>query len=322
MTRNTRSRSETRGRSAERPREIPGPGWRDILWRVYAEISADHVSVVAAGTAFFGLLALFPALGALVALAGLILEPATVAAQFDAMVGVLPPEAADILQSQMTEVAGASETGIGAAAILGFLLSLYSASKGTQTLMEGMNIAYDEEETRGFVARYATALLLTLLLIVGAVIALAATVAVPALLEALPLPGAVETLISVGRWVILAGLAILGFAILYRYGPSRDAPKWRWVSVGAVVATVLWILGSLAFSVYVQNFGSYNESFGAIGGVIVLLTWLWLSAFIVLLGAELNSEMEHQTRRDTTTGPREPMGERGAVKADTLGEVP
>ncbi|WP_415836546.1 YihY/virulence factor BrkB family protein [Palleronia rufa] len=286
------------------------------------EITTDHVSVVSAGVAFFGLLAIFPAIAALMSIAGLLLDPGAIEEQIAGITAVLPQNAASILEGQASKVASGAGGGIGLAAIVGLLLSLYSASKGMKALMEGMNIAYDEEEDRGFIMQNVVALALTLFLIVGLLIALAFTIVVPAFLGNLGLPDAVVALVTYGRWLILAILTMLGLAVLYRYGPSRDDPEWQWVSVGAIVATIFWIIGSIAFSVYVRNFGSYNESYGALGGVIILLTWFWLSAFIVLLGAELNSEMEAQTERDTTTGPPERKGRRGAEKADHVGETP
>ncbi len=312
----------SRGRSARRPSEIPAKGWRDIALRVWTELTVDHVTVVSAGVAFFGLLAIFPAIGALISIAGLVMDPATIEAQIESTASVLPQNAATILQEQARSVASNSGTGLGLAAIFGVILSLYGASKGMRTLMEGMNIAYDEEETRGFVAQYALSMVLTLFLILGVLIALAFTVVVPALLGSLGLPDQIVTLVEWGRWPLLAVLTVLGLAVLYRFGPSREDPTWRWVSWGSVVATGLWVIGSIAFSIYVRNFGSYSESYGALGGVIILLTWLWLSAYIVLLGAEINSEMEHQTKRDTTTGERQPKGKRGAVKADEVGRSP
>ncbi len=315
------SRSD-RGRRARTPSEIPTKGWRDIAFRVWEELTADHVSVVSAGVAFFGLLAVFPAIGAIVSITGLFMDPAAIEAQLESVASVLPQNAASILQDQVRAVASNSGTGLGLAAIAGVILSLYGASKGMRTLMEGMNIAYDEEEERGFVKEYAVSFVLTLLLILGLLVALGVTVVVPALLGNLGLPETIVTLVEWGRWPLLAAFTMLGLAVLYRYGPSREDPEWRWVSWGSVAATILWIAGSIGFSIYVRNFGSYNESYGALGGVIILLTWLWLSAFIVLLGAEINSEMEHQTERDTTTGRTLPRGERGAVKANEVGRSP
>jgi membrane protein len=316
------SARSNRGRDAARPQEIPKSGWRDILLRLKDEMTNDHVSVVAAGVAFFGLLAVFPAIAALISIAGLVMDPAMVEEQLNQTASMLPEQAAAIIRGQAMSLASGASTGLGLAMIGGLLLTLYSASKGMKTLMEGMNIAYNEEESRGIIALNVTAILLTLFLIVGVIIAVAFTVAAPAMLSILGLGGALDALITYARWPILAVLAVLGLAVIYRYGPSRENPRWSWVSPGAIVATLIWILGSIAFSIYVRNFGTYNETYGALGGVIILLTWLWLSAFVVLMGAELNSEMEHQTARDTTTGAPRRQGERGAVKADTVGRSP
>ena len=305
-----------RGRQAKTPGEIPAAGWKDIAWRVKAEVDDDHVATFAAGVAFFGLLALFPAVGAMIALAALAIDPVMIELEMESLLSALPPGAGEILQQQLRDVVAASRGGMGLAALAALLVSLYSASKGMKVLIEGMNLAYGEKEKRGFVKLNLLALGMTFAAIVGLIAALAAMVAVPALLESLGLSGVAEALLRYGRWVVLAALALFGLAALYRYGPSRDKPKWRWVSPGSIAATVLWIAGSALFSIYAANFGSYNETYGALGGVIVLLTWLWLSAFIVLLGAELNAEIEHQTAQDTTEGSEQPMGRRGAEMAD------
>lgn len=308
-----------RGRNAETPAEIPAKGWKDIAWRVKDEIADDHVATFAAGVAFFGLLALFPAVGATIALAALALDPLMIEAQLGSLLTALPAEAAQILEGQLTEVAAAAGGGMKLAALFGLLVSLYSASKGMKVLLEGMNLAYDEDEKRGFLRLNLLAIGMTLGAIVGIIAALAAMVAIPAILNTVGLSQAGELLLRHGRWLVLAAMAMLGLAALYRFGPSRDAPKWRWVTPGSLVATVLWIAGSALFSIYASNFSSYNETYGTLGGVIMLLTWLWLSAFIVLLGAEVNAEIEHQTRRDTTQGPDAPLGKRGAAMADTVG---
>jgi membrane protein len=305
------------GRNASRPREIPKPGWREIFGRVKTSITDDHVSIVAAGVAFFGLLAIFPAIAAFVSIAGLILDPATVQDQLATVSGALPPEAAEIIESQARDVASGG-SGIGLAAAGGILISLYSASKGMKSLMEGMNIAYGEDEDRGLIALNVTALALTLFLILGVLIAIILVLAAPAVLGFLNLPQPADSLITWGRWPLLAILTILGLSVVYRYGPSREDPEWRWVSAGAVLATVIWLVGSVALSIYVRNFGGYNETYGALGGVIILLLWLWLSGFVVLLGAELNAEVEHQTAKDTTTGKPRPKGARGARMADSV----
>ncbi|MDM8167660.1 YihY/virulence factor BrkB family protein [Roseovarius sp.] len=309
--------AKPRGQAATHPVEIPRRGWWDIVRRLVWGIPADHLSVVAAGVAFFGLLAIFPAVVALISIAGVLLDPVDVASQLEAYIGMLPQEAAAIIQDQVLKVTGGDEAATGFAAILGLLLAIYGATRGMMTLMEGMNIAYGESETRGFVALYATGVALTLVIIVGLLTALVFMIVLPAVVGFLGLPGKVETAIVWLQWPVLALLAVLGLAVLYRFGPARAKARWRWISPGAVVATFLWMLGTIGFSLYTQNFASYNETYGTLGGVIILLTWLWLSSFIVLAGAKLNAEIEHQTRRDTTTGPPRPEGERGAIKADT-----
>jgi membrane protein len=309
--------STERGRSAERPSDIPAPGWKDILLRTKDELTDDHVSVIAAGVAFFGLLAAFPAIAATISIAGIFTDPMSVEQALEGWLSGLPQGAGAILQDQVREVSAQGSTSLGWGALLGILIALYGASKGMRTLMEGMNVAYDEDEKRGFVRLTLTALALTVLLIVGLLVAVGFTLVLPLLLEQTGLPSALAFL----SWPVMAVIAIGGLSVLYRYGPSRDQPKWRWTTPGSTVAIVIWIAGTFAFSIYVRNFGSYNETYGTLGGIIVLLTWLWLSAYIVLLGAELDSEIEHQTRTDTTTGPAEPMGQRGAVMADTLGET-
>ena len=305
------------GRSAETPARIPAAGWKQILWRVKDEISQDHISVVAAGVAFYALLSIFPAIAALVSIAGLVLDPADIAGQLDTVVAMLPEEAAGILQDQVAKVTTGSETGTGLVALFGVAVALYGAMKGVMTLIEGLNIAYDEEETRGTIKLYLTALAITIGAILGTAAGLGLMILLPSLVAWGNLPPILETVINVLRWPLMAALAMLGLAALYRFGPSRAEPKWRWISIGSVVATTLWIVGTLGFSIYVRNFGSYTETYGTLGGVIVLLTWLWLSAFVILGGAELNAETEQQTEKDTTTGAPLPMGQRDAVKADT-----
>lgn len=312
--------SDTRsqaGDHADSPRGISAGGWKQILWRVKDEIATDHISVVSAGIAFYALLSFFPAIAALVSIAGLILDPADVASQLDTVAAMLPAEAAAIIHDQLIKVSSGDETGTGLVAFFGIAIALYGAMKGVLTMMEGLNIAYDEEETRGMVKLYLTSLAITIGGVLGTAAGIGLMVLLPSLIALGNLSPALETAVSLLRWPLMAILAMLALAALYRFGPSRAEPKWRWVSVGAVVATVLWLLGTAAFTIYVQNFGSYTETYGTLGGVIVLLTWMWLSAFVVLGGAELNAEIEQQTARDTTTGAPRPMGTRGAVKADT-----
>ena len=311
-----------RGRDADSPMEIGRRGWWDILLRVKDEVSRDHVMLVAAGVAFYGLLAIFPGIAALMAVAGLVLEPQTVVDQLGQIGAVLPQQASDIIVGQAEGVAGSQDSGLGFAAILGILLAFWSASAGVSALMEGINLAYDEKDQRGFLKRTFVRLALTLGLILTLIAIVAIAVVLPVALQFLTALGPVaETLIAILRWAVIFAIVVAMLAALYRFGPNRDDAQWRWTTPGALVATALWLVGSVAFALYVRNFASYQETFGALAGVVILLVWLWLSAIIILLGAELDSEMEAQTRRDTTTGPDEPMGRRGARKADNLGEA-
>jgi membrane protein len=318
-----RAGTETeRGRQAVRPQEIPKPGWRDILWRTKAELTQDHVSMVAASIAFYGLLAMFPTIAAMISIWGLLFDPQQIAQQIESISGALPQDAAGIVNDQARTVAGGAGAGVSLAAVVGILLALYSASKGMQAMIEGLNIVYDEDEKRGFVKLTLVTLILTVGLIAMMILALGLIAVMPALLGNLGLGEVFRVLLTYARWPLLLVVALVGLGILYRYAPSREVPQWQWVSPGAVIATVLWLIGSIIFSIYVRNFGSYNETYGSLGAVVILLMWFWLSAFIVLLGAEVNCELERQTERDTTAGRPKPRGERGAYAADTVGEKP
>jgi membrane protein len=322
LERLVRDTEQGRGREAARPQEIPKAGWRDILWRTKAELSGDHVSMVAASIAFYGLLAMFPAVAAMISIWALMFDPQQIAEQIATVSGALPEDAAAIINDQAQSVAAGAGAGVSLAAAGGILLALYSASMGMTALIEGLNIIYDEEEERGFVKLTLMTLILTVGLIVMMVLALGLIAVMPALLGNLGLSDALRTVLAYARWPLLLVVTLVGLAVLYRYAPSRNEPQWQWVSPGAAIATVLWLIGSIAFSIYVRNFGSYNETYGSIGAVVILLMWFWLSAFIVLLGAELNCEIERQTARDTTAGRAKPMGQRGAYAADTIGEKP
>jgi membrane protein len=316
------STASDRGRSADRPSDMPASGWRDVLWRLWAQIGEDNVSIVAAGVAFYVMLALFPAITAFVSLFGLISDPGQVQEQFENLRGVMPDDAWSILNDQLTAVASAQTSNLGISALVGLVLALWSAGAGVRAMMTALNIAYHEREKRGFLRFYATAFLFTIGIALLGIISLGVIVIVPVLLNLIELGGIAQVLVRLLPWLVLAGFVAIALGFLYRYGASRAEPKTRWVSWGAILATVLWIGASLLFTIYVSNFGSYNETYGALGAVMVLLLWLWISAFIVLVGAELNAELEHQTERDTTTGRPKPRGERGAYVADHVGEVP
>ncbi|SFB85090.1 YihY/virulence factor BrkB family protein [Tropicimonas isoalkanivorans] len=309
--------TDVRGTTATKPTEIPMRGWMEIGLRTWRRAGEDHISLIAAGVAFYGLLAIFPAITALVAVGGLVMDPVEVGQKIDTVATVVPREAFGIIESQATKVAGAQSTGLGLAAIFGILLAIYSSSKGVRSLVEGLNIAYEEKDTRGFIKQNLVVLALTLFLIVGMLLGIFATTVLPVVLSVVNLGMVTELLISAARWVVMFLLTIGGIMVLYRYGPHRATAQWSWLSPGATLACIVWLGASMLFAVYADNFANYNESFGTLGGVIALLMWLWISAYVILLGAELDAEMEQQTTEDTTTGSPMPMGVRGATKADT-----
>lgn len=310
--------NDGRGRLADAPQQITLAGWRDILKRFLADIGRDNVSLMAAGIAFYGLLSLAPAFTALVALYGLVADPAAVQAQVASLEGLVPPEARTLIAEELTAIVQAHSSSLGAGVILGLLIALWSANSSTSALMSALNVAYGEREKRSLLRYYGSALVLTVCGVIFGALALLLIAVIPAVLGWLPLGAYGRALVSVLRWPVLLILFSAGLGVIYRYAPSRNAPRWRWVSWGAAAATVLWIAGSALFSIYVDRFATYNKTYGSLGAVVILLMWLWLSAYAVLLGAELDAEMEHQTLRDTTDRPAKPIGRRGAYVADTV----
>lgn len=315
-----RRRGGRRGRYAERPGRIPPKGWLDIAKRALREVGRDHVSIVAAGVAFYAFLAIFPAIAAAISIYGLVLDPQTVQQQFTQLAAVLPEQARGLMLDQLSQIVGASSGALSWGLAFSVLLALWSANKGAKALFEGLDIAYNEESSRNFIVQNALTLLFTLGAIVVAIAAVALIVALPIAINLLPIPAVAQVAARVARWVILAVVAYFGLGLLYRYAPSRAKPRWRWVNWGAGLATLLWLIGSWAFSFYVANFGSYNKTYGSLAAVVILLFWLFLTAFVILLGAEVNEAAELQTSKDTTSGPEKPMGERGAWAADHVDE--
>ncbi len=309
---------ELPGVDADRPSQIPAAGWKQILRRSWRETMEDDIPLLAAGVAFFAFLALFPGLIAGMTLYGLVADPAQVQEQVASLSKVLPRETAELLQDRALELTTRSDEALGVGLVVSLLIALLSASGGVANLIKAVNTAYDERESRSFLARRAAALLLTVCAVVFLVVAVGVITVVPVVMNGLGLDAAGRLLVQVLRWGGLVAFVLVALGVVYRYAPDRANAKVRWIGLGSVVATALWALGSAVFSLYVSTFGTYGETYGALAGVVVLLLWLFLTAFIVLLGAEINSEMEHQTAKDTTQGPAQPMGERGAVKADTV----
>lgn len=308
-----------RGRVAEAPTQIPYRGWRDILIRTFNEFFADRVLSLSAGVTFYTLLAIFPALAAFISLYGLFLDPASIQSQLEAASWFLPAGAIEVMRDQIARLLANGPSSLGLRFFFSLALALWSANAGTKAVIEALNIAYEEEERRSFVRLTLTTLGFTLAAILFAVVALAAVVALPLVLKVLYLPSGTEWLISLLRWPALAVVVAFVITVVYRFGPCRQRPQWRWVSMGSAVAAVLWLAASVGFSWYVSRFASYEQTYGSLGAVVGFMVWIWLSVTVVLLGAELNAEIEHQTALDTTTGPPLPMGARGAEMADTLG---
>jgi membrane protein len=310
-----------RGRDASKPSEIPAKGWMDILWRVYNNISEHRLISIAAGVTFFVLLAIFPAIAALVAIYGLVADPATIGQHLSDLSAVMPGGATEVIGDQLQRLTSQPSSKLGFALLAGVAVSLWSANAGMKALFDALNVVYGEEEKRSFIRLNLVSLAFTLGAIVLLMIALSAIAVLPAILGSLGLSTLSEWIIEIGKWPVLFLIIATATSLIYREGPSREKPKWRWVTWGSAFAGTAWLLTSILFSWYASHFGSYNKTYGSLGAAIGFMTWMWLSFVVVLLGAELDAEMEHQTARDTTTGPPRPLGQRGAQVADTVGQA-
>jgi membrane protein len=308
-----------RGRQAEQPSDIPPKGWKDILLRTFKEFSDDQIPLISAGCTFYTLLALFPGIGAFVALYGLFADVGDAQKHVQAMSAVLPGGAISLIGDQMVRAAAAGEGGLSLAFILGLLIALWSANGAMKAVITGLNIAYEEKEKRGVVGKILVPLAFTLGFLAFAAVAMGLAAVGVAIRERMG--STISALYTAGYWALLfVGLAT-SLTLLYRFGPSRRRVRWRWISWGSGLAAVVWLSMSAGFSFYAANFGHYDKSYGALGAAIGFMTWTWLSTMVLLLGAELNSEIEHQTAQDTTVGAPKPLGLRGAVMADTVGEA-
>jgi len=292
------------------------------MLRVKEQVSTDNIGIVAAGVAFYFFLALIPTLATIISFYGLVTEPAEVERQMAELTAVLPRDTHEMLTERLHSMAQKSSTTLGWGVLLSILLSLWSANSGTKSLFEGINIAYDEKNKRNIFKLNGITLLFTLGAILIGTLSLALVVAFPAVIDRLGLPESIKTVLQLGRWLLLAVIVMASLAVIYKIAPDRNNPKLKWVSWGSGVATVLWLLGSLLFSWYVNNFSSYNETYGPVAAVVILMLWFNLTSFIILLGAEINSELEHQTAKDTTIGEPKPLGERAAYHADHVAGEP
>lgn len=307
-----------RGRQATSPSQIPAGGWKDILWRVYGNIGAHRILALAAGTTYYSILAIFPALAALVAIYGLFSDPGSIAKHLDQVAGFIPGGAVEVAREQLTRVATKGDRSLGLTFAIGLAISLWSANAAMKALFDTLNIVYGEQEKRGFFKLNAISLGFTFAGITFVLTVLGAVVLIPVVLQYVGLSKTADLLIRIVRWPALFVAVAIALACIYRFGPSREAPRWTWITWGSAAATVLWLAASAMFSWYAANFGTFNQTYGSLGAVVGFMTWLWISAIVILLGAELNAEMEHQTARDTTTGRPKPLGVGGAEMADTL----
>jgi membrane protein len=306
VTGDRRSLEVGRGRSAETPSQIPARGWKDILLRVYQGISDNRILLVAAGVTFYSLLAIFPGIAALISIYGLFADPASVAGHLDTVANVAPGGAVDVLREQMTRLASQGGTTLGISFVVSLAISLWTANSGVKAIFDALNIVYGEDEKRSFLKLHLVTLFVTLGIVALILLTLAAVVAVPIALAYIPLPGVTALVVQIGRWPILFALVTMALAVLYKYGPSRTEPRWRWITWGSVSAAIVWLAASALFSWYVASFGSYNKTYGSLGAVIGFMTWIWISIIVVLVGAKLNAEMEHQTVRESARGVKKP----------------
>jgi len=309
-----------RGRRADMPIGIPWRGWKDVFWRTVEEISADRLLLIAGGVVFYGLLATVPAITALVSMYGIFTPASTINAQLSFLADVMPAGAYQLISDQIVRIAGNSDGKLTLAFILGLGIALWSANAGVKAIFDALNVVYDEDEKRGWIKLNAISLSFTFAGVVVLILILGAVVALPLVLAFVGFAAQQQAgWLPLLRWPVMFALVVLGLSVLYRHGPSRRHAKWRWVSVGSVFAALTWIAVSVAFSWYLSKFADYNATYGSLGAVIGLMMWMWISTAVVLIGAELNSEIEHQTAQDSTTGIAKPLGARGAVMADTVG---
>ncbi len=314
-----RAQEHGRGRHATHPLQIPWAGWTDILWRTYAEMQSDRLLSIAGGVAFFVLLSIFPAITALVSAYGRFFNAATVTNNISLLHDVVPANMLDIIHEQANRIASNSGRALTIGIIAGTLVSLWSTMSGVKAMIDALNVIYEQKEGRSFIKLNLVALAFTLSGFATLLLAIAGVVVLPLLLASVGLGGLTETLMRVVRWPVLLLVLLFGLTLLYRYGPDRRVARWQWVSVGSMLASITWMVVSYLFSWYLASFANYNATYGSLGAVAGLMVWLWLSTIVVLLGAELNAEIEHQTARNSTVGGEKPLGVRGAVMADTVG---
>lgn len=312
--------AEAKGRWADRPWDMPWRGWRAVIIRALREMISDRIGLVAAGCAFWATLALFPAISMLITIYGLLFNPDSVEPQLDVLERLLPPAAFTLIAKRVHELVAQSGHTLTIGLVISAVITLWSAATGTKSMLSALNMAYEEQERRSFLMFQVEALLITLGGILMAVLALAILVGLPTIIDFLGLAAHIKSLIATAGWAVLVIFIMISLALLYRFGPARRPAKWHWITPGSLAATVLWLIASALFSIYVGRFASYSATYGPLATVAGVMMWFWVSVYAVLLGAELNAELELQTARDTTPGPPKPMGRRGAFVADHVAE--
>lgn len=306
----------SRGGEADKPSQIPKTGWKDISLRVRDKLKTDHVNIIAAGIAFYFFLAIFPAMTASLSMYGLVMDPADVTQQMRQFASVLPNQAHQMISELLRTLSTKPEETLGWSLLLSTLISLWSANKGTKAVFEGVNAAYNESSNRTYIKKNAITLVFTLGGTLFGFICLSLVVGFSTYIDYLGWSTIGSILLSLVRWVILATMVALALSIIYKVAPVRDNPEFKWVTWGAIIATLLWLTGSYLFSFYIDNFGKMDNTYGSFAAIIILMLWLFLTGYSVILGAEINAQMEHQTKKDTTVGEDMPMGQRNAYYAD------
>lgn len=299
-----KSRPENRKESStDSPADVPPQGWWAILRRTFSEVGADRVLAVAGGVTFYALLSLFPAITVLVSLYGLFADPQSISQHMQTLASFLPEGAISIIGEQVRRISQGDPSQLGLAAIVGVLIALWSANSGVKAMMDALNIAYDTEERRGFFKLNLVSLGFTFSAILGVIAMFTAVAIVPLILQWVMLGPIVDVLLWAGRWPLVFIVILLALAVLYRYGPSRPNVRWRWITPGSLLATIGLVALSMLFSWYAANFGRFNETYGSLGAVIGFMTWMWFSTIIILVGAELNAEVEAQVRGGRASHP-------------------
>ncbi len=312
-------KTPARGRTARTPGAIPWQGWWDVALRVFHRLGNANLSMLSAGVAFYATLAVFPALAAIVSLYALLANPAEIQTHLLAVSGFVPTDVTQIFVAQLTTLASREQQSLGLGLVSGILVAIWSAHRGVKALVKAVTVAYREKETRNFLQLLALTYALTLGAVVLVVLTLSLMVGIPAVISLLPLPEWIIATAGLTGWILFFLMSVVSLGILYKFASPRRPASWRWLSPGALLGTCVWVVSSTGFSLYVSQFGNYNQTYGALSAIMVLLMWFYVTSFSVILGATLNAELEHQTLHDTTTGEPKPLGEREAYVADHVG---